>query len=149
MSDSIYQPPKSNVGSGAQSDKNFFEKSWDRLDKTWFFVTILAFVLIGVLSSAVFEELFSGTVIDLFNSIAFIGAGIWWVVLDQLERDSETSTILIVGMVLLPILAFPIYCFWSRGIGLGSLQLLKGSVYVAICTGLQIGSAEFLNWVSI
>ena len=145
MNDNIYQPPESDVDPEARSDKSFVQKAWHRLNKTWFFATVFAFVVIGVFSSTTFEAWFSGMGIDLLNSLAYIVAGIWWVVHDQSERDSDTPTLLIVGMVLLPILAFPIYCFWSRGIGLGSLQLLKGFIYVVICTGLQIGTAEILN----
>jgi len=145
MEHNVFHPPKSNVESDQLSEQPQIVKFWSHLNKVWFFSTVATFTILGVISSHHFEELASRSFIDFATSLTFIVAGIWWVVLDQFERDSETPTLLIAGMVLVPIVAFPIHCYWSRGLLGGSLQLLKLFAYVAICFGAMIGTTAILN----
>ncbi len=147
MNDYIYRPPEANVESEHSSEKSFVENVWHKLNRIWFFTTTFGFVVLGVLTSIPFKESFSTAAIYLLTSILFMVSGLWWVVHDQTERDTDFPSLLMIGMVFIPILAYPFYCYWSRGLLYGSIQLLKMVIYIAICLGLNIGTIITINQV--
>ena len=110
----------------------------------------IALILLGVVSlvGTFIEMLLTGQVealskFDLATTIVSIPLIFWWYHVDKRERDYQAGPLMNAGILVLAVVAFPIYFVRTRGWKRGAIATLLALGVFAILLGLS----ELGEWI--
>ncbi len=108
--------------------------------------------LFGVLVviSLIFNPQDKPSLMNIVISIPWIALILWWCLIDAEQHDHWMGKFMRIGLILLPIVAFPIYIFKTRGIA-GFKTLLLAVLFLsamAVCTGVTAWVAMIIAIMS-
>ena len=90
------------------------------------------------------------SLMNIVIQIPSIALMLWWCLVDADQHNHRVGKIMRIGLILLPIVAFPIYIFQTRGIA-GFKTLLLAVLFLAamsVCMGVTAGVAAFIGLMS-
>ena len=103
----------------------------------------IALILLGVVSlvGPFIEMLTTGKVEDFSNfdvaaTVVALPLVFWWYHVDKRERDYQAGPLMNAGILVLAVVAFPIYFVRTRGWKGGAMATLLATVFFAILLGL-------------
>ena len=110
----------------------------------------IALILLGVVSlvGPFIEMLTTGKVedlsrFDLATTLIALPLIFWWYHVDKRERDYQAGPLMNAGILVLAVVAFPIYFVRTRGWKGGAMATLLATVFFAILLGL----GELGEWI--
>ncbi len=137
--ENIYSSPKADVSHSIVPENKFITK--DKL--TWLISTFVLMFIFGALSSPQLEGTLISRYSNLLFSFAIIVPILWWVKIDSKERGKYLTPVFSFVLFFFAPFVFIYYCFKSRGVAKGMLQLVKALVVIILCA-VTMGLANLI-----